>query len=608
MNPEEDDDRTVIRPRSARTGASLPSADAGAPPPLNTGEPPTQLGPRPTSLPTMAATAMQTPPASSPTTGGSSPTAAVAHHAIALPAGTRLAEFEVTSTIGEGGFGIVYLAWDHSLDRKVALKEYMPSSIAYRAGQTEIRARSERHQETFDAGMKSFINEAKLLAQFDHPSLLKVYRFWEANGTAYMVMPFLEGVTVRDTVRAMPTPPDEAWILGLLRPVCDALAMLHAVQVYHRDIAPDNILLLAETGRPLLLDFGAARRVIGDMTQALTAILKPGYAPVEQYADMPGLKQGPWTDVYALAAVAHWMILGKTPTPSVGRLFDDAYVPLAKSAAGRYSDPFLQAIDRALAVMPDKRTHSVEAFREDLLGSTGVADLAALPPLAPGTGHAAMAGQVATANADGTRPLPPAPPRHATAGGTASAPKPASTSSRKWLPFAIGGIVAAAVLVAAVLLWPKTSTTSTSAPTIASQAPVAVPPASAATVTETPTAVPVPEPVVTTPDAAAIVTPTPTVLPQTPAPVVIASPPAHEARPVAVKPVRPKAEPSAEPRTAEPRPTATRRAEPREVAPRATEAAAPSNNRDECAKLFQRLSIGDSDQGLIDRIRTLRCR
>jgi serine/threonine protein kinase len=103
------------------------------------------------------------------------------NHALTLAAGTRLGEFEVTKTIGEGGFGIVYLAWDHSLDRKVALKEYMPTSLAYRAGATDIKPRSERHQETFEAGLKSFINEAKMLAQFEHPSLLKVYRFWEAT-------------------------------------------------------------------------------------------------------------------------------------------------------------------------------------------------------------------------------------------------------------------------------------------------------------------------------------------------------------------------------------------------------------------------------------------
>ncbi len=142
---------------------------------------------------------------------------------------------------------------------------------------------------------------------------------------------------------------------------------------------------MADTGRPLLLDFGAARRVIGDMTQALTAILKPGYAPVEQYADMPGLKQGPWTDVYALAAVVHWMIMRKTPPPSVGRLFDDPYVPLAQSAAGRYSDAFLRAIDHALAVMPEKRTASIEAMRVELFGGALPAGAPIAAPPAAGT-------------------------------------------------------------------------------------------------------------------------------------------------------------------------------------------------------------------------------
>jgi serine/threonine protein kinase len=267
---------------------------------------------------------------------------------LALPIGTRLGEFELTKRIGEGGFGIVYQAWDHTLERRVALKEYLPSSIATRVGATRISARSDRHRETFDAGLKSFINEAKLLARFDHPSLVKVFRFWEANGTAYMVMPFYEGVTMRDTVRAMAQPPDEAWLLDLLGALTEALAVIHAEQCYHRDIAPDNVMLLAGSGRPLLLDFGAARRVIGDMTQALTVILKPGYAPVEQYAEVPGMKQGPWTDVYALAAVVYWSVTGKTPPPSVGRMLSDSWVPLAEAAAGHYSAPFLETIDRAL--------------------------------------------------------------------------------------------------------------------------------------------------------------------------------------------------------------------------------------------------------------------
>ena len=284
-----------------------------------------------------------------------------------LPFGTRLAEFEITGFVGEGGFSVVYLAWDHSLERRVALKEYMPSSLAARNSTTHtVAARSERHRETFDAGLKSFVNEGKLLAQFDHPSLVKVYRFWEQQGTAYMVMPFYEGVTLKDHVRALATPPDEAWLRQLLDALTAALLVLHRVQCFHRDIAPDNILLLAGSGKPLLLDFGAARRVIGDKTQALTVILKPGYAPIEQYAEDPGMRQGPWTDVYALAAVVYWAITGKTPPPSVGRVLNDTYVPLVQCAAGRYGEGFLAAIDRALRVRPEQRTASIERLREAL--------------------------------------------------------------------------------------------------------------------------------------------------------------------------------------------------------------------------------------------------
>ncbi|MBL8302414.1 MAG: serine/threonine protein kinase, partial [Ideonella sp.] len=284
----------------------------------------------------------------------------------ALPVGTYLGEFELTDVIGEGGFGIVYLAKDHSLQRRIALKEYMPSSLAERTSGMQVSSLSEEDEETFRKGLDSFINEARLLAQFDHPSLVKVHRFWEANGTAYMVMPFYEGPTLKDVLRNMPGPPDEAWLRGLLEPLTEVLAVIHGQQCYHRDIAPDNILLLAGSGRPLLLDFGAARRVIGDANQALTVILKPGYAPVEQYAEVPGMKQGPWTDVYALAAVVYFAITGKKPPPAVGRLLNDQYVPLVQQAAGRYTEAFLSAIDRALVVKPSERTQNIDAFRAAL--------------------------------------------------------------------------------------------------------------------------------------------------------------------------------------------------------------------------------------------------
>lgn len=314
-----------------------------------------------------------------------------------LPPGTRVAEFEITRLIGQGGFGVVYEAWDHTLERVVALKEYLPGALATRAANGSIVPLSERQRETFDLGMRSFINEARLLAQFDHPSLVKVYRFWEERGTTYMVMPHYQGRTLRQALAGIaPAPVEEAWLRGIVDGVTQALAVMHAAQCYHRDIAPDNILLLDGSDRPVVLDFGAARRVITDKTQAITVILKPGYAPVEQYAEMPDMKQGAWTDVYALAAVMHVAVTGRVPPPSVGRLLSDSYQPLSQDAGlgARYSGALLATIDAGLAVRPEARPQSMQALRA-LLGldaATADADGATVialpsPARGPGTDH-----------------------------------------------------------------------------------------------------------------------------------------------------------------------------------------------------------------------------
>lgn len=283
----------------------------------------------------------------------------------ALSLGTRLGEFEIVGLVGEGGFGIVYLAYDHSLDRKVALKEYMPSALVQRDGGVTVMVKSQRHAETFGIGLRSFVNEARLLAQFDHPSLVKVYRFWEANGTAYMVMPFYEGQTLKEALRDRDAPPDEAWLRSLLTQLLEALEVIHIRQCYHRDIAPDNILMLSGN-IPVLLDFGAARRVVSDMTQALTVILKPGYAPIEQYAETPNVKQGAWTDLYALASVVYYAVTGRPPQPAVARVISDPVVPLFEAAAGRYSESFLSAIDAAMSVKPEDRPQNIAEFRDAL--------------------------------------------------------------------------------------------------------------------------------------------------------------------------------------------------------------------------------------------------
>jgi serine/threonine protein kinase len=300
------------------------------------------------------------------TAGAQAADAAQGTLGLAAPPGTVVGEFELIRVIGEGGFGIVYEARDRVLLRHVALKEYMPASLVYRQGPSQVQVRSPQSQEAFDQGMRSFINEARLLVRFDHPSLVKAHRFWEANGTAYMVMPLYRGPTLKQTLKTLKHPPSEDWLMALLDPLTEALLVLHAEGCFHRDIAPDNILLLAGDERPVLIDFGAARQVIGDLTQTLTAILKPGYAPVEQYADSPEMVQGPWTDVYALAATMHYAITGATPPSAVGRLMQDTFVPLSSRPGLGYSRQFLSALDRALGVKPRERTASMTELRADL--------------------------------------------------------------------------------------------------------------------------------------------------------------------------------------------------------------------------------------------------
>ncbi|MFG6415969.1 serine/threonine protein kinase [Roseateles sp. DC23W] len=295
----------------------------------------------------------------------------------ALPAGTRFGELEILGTLGVGGFGIVYLARDHSLEREIAIKEYMPSQFAQRDGQSQVSVRSVSMAETFELGRRSFVNEAKLLARFDHPSLLKVYRFWEANGTAYMAMPRLVGQSLREARKARPTPPPEDWLRRIFDAVLGGLETLHAQNVWHRDVAPDNIFLPADGSPPILLDFGAARQAIGDRTQVFTAILKPSYAPIEQYAEAAGLKQGPWTDFYALAAAMHDLLTGRPPPPCTARAMADELMPL--SVPG-YSPSFLAGLDWALRVSPQQRPQSVAAWRAVVEGRAVAPPRPAPPP------------------------------------------------------------------------------------------------------------------------------------------------------------------------------------------------------------------------------------
>ena len=293
-------------------------------------------------------------------------------HIDALPAGTMLGEFELQGLLGFGGFGMVYRGYDHSLQRAVAIKEYMPSALVARTANQELSARSAADFQTFQSGLKSFIAEARLLARFDHPSLVKVYRFWEANNTAYMAMPLYQGITLKQARLQMSGPPPEDWLRVVLWSVLEALKVLHSSDALHRDVSPDNI-FLQDTGPPVLLDLGAARLAVMEGNKKHTAVLKVNYAPIEQYADVSDLREGPWTDIYALAAVVHGCVCNEAPLPATFRVVRDRLPTMAKIAkttnthfGQSYSSAFVKAIDRALAVQPGDRPQSVEVFAKEL--------------------------------------------------------------------------------------------------------------------------------------------------------------------------------------------------------------------------------------------------
>ncbi|VTU32053.1 Serine/threonine-protein kinase C [Variovorax sp. SRS16] len=397
-----------------------------------------------------------------------------------LPVGSRLAEFEVTRIVGQGGFGVVYEAWDPTLERVVAIKEYLPTSLSTRQLDGTVMPLSERHRETFELGMRSFINEARLLAQFDHPSLLKVYRFWQERGTTYMVMPFYRGDTLRQALAGMPGGVDEGWLLRIMDGVTQALSVMHAAHCYHRDIAPDNIILLEGSGRPVVLDFGAARRVITDKTQAITVILKPGYAPIEQYAEMPDMSQGAWTDVYALAAVMHVAVCGRAPPPSVARLLSDSYVPLAGNELlrQRYGAGLLAAIDAGLGVRPESRPQSMAELRE-ALGLDGGATVIR-PPAVPAAYR-----------------VPPPAPAAPVASGAGAASPPAAAPSRKGAVVAAAGLVA--VLAAAGGWWFLQGRSADTQPAVAAAPPAPVEVAQAPAPAPVPPPPPAPPPTPRTP-------------------------------------------------------------------------------------------------------------
>ncbi|MGE0559379.1 MAG: protein kinase [Burkholderiales bacterium] len=279
----------------------------------------------------------------------------------ALELDSTLQEYRLTAVLGAGGFGMTYLAWDSNLEKKVAIKEYLPGDLALRALDGSVVPVSTDHQHDYSWGLERFIQEARTLARFSHPHIVRVSRYFEANGTGYMVMDYEDGEPLNQLLKRMPRP-DEAELRRIVLPLLDGLAAVHAEKFLHRDIKPGNIFMRAN-GTPVLLDFGAARAA-GGATRSLTAVLTPGFAPLEQYATDG--KQGPWTDIYAMGGVLYRAVTDKNPPDAVSRLQGDTLKEGLAAAAGRYGAPLLRAIEWAMAIKPEMRPQSVAEWKAAL--------------------------------------------------------------------------------------------------------------------------------------------------------------------------------------------------------------------------------------------------
>jgi len=371
-------------------------------------------------------------------------------------------QFLVGRVLGRpGGFGITYLGWDLGLHRRVAIKEYFPRDIAGRETDcTTVTPDSTDDAPNFQHGLEQFQTEARTLARLDHPNIVRIHQVLAAHGTAYLVMEYYPGLTLAEHLDRQPgSRLPEAQALALMQQILDGLRAVHAEGLLHRDIKPQNIYLAATRGgnaRPVLIDFGAARQVAGERSRSLSVLLTPGYAPLEQYSRRG--KQGPWTDVYAVAAVLYRMLTGLTPPDAHDRNEGE---PLPPAARFGISAPVSAALDRALAMAAGERTQSVVALQQALAGTVG---------------------KVAVEK--GPTPPPPAPPRPGGETGRPPPPPPANGPGPGPWPWVVGGVLGLAGIAAVAYVATRDPrpvapmpAPVVAAPSPAPSAPAAIPPA-----------------------------------------------------------------------------------------------------------------------------------
>jgi hypothetical protein len=288
------------------------------------------------------------------------------------PGSTLVGDYEIIRTLGSGGFGNTYLAIDRNLNREVAIKEFFPRDIAYREDQTTVSIKSPKFKGNFKWGLDRFVQEAKLLAKFRHPNIVRVFRTFEANQTSYIVLDFVRGPNVEAWLRRLGRRPTQQELDELVAPLTDALMLCHEAEVLHRDIKPANICIREETGDPVLLDFGASKYSMSEMTGTTAAIVSRGYSPYEAYA-ADSKQQGAWTDIYAFGATIYRALTNAPPPEATERRLNDTIVPLRSQRLPGLRPEFLAAVDWALNVQPRERPQSIAEWQPRLLAGSELA-------------------------------------------------------------------------------------------------------------------------------------------------------------------------------------------------------------------------------------------
>ena len=287
---------------------------------------------------------------------------------VPLPIGYVLDNtYVIKELIGRGGFALVYVAHDRNFDMDVAIKEYGPNELAIRNDDFSVSERQGAVAGGFDWGKARFIGEAKALARLRHEHIVRVLRVFEFNNTVYMVLEKISGKTVPDLLKAGDLSVNQDFLDRFLLALLDALDTVHAMKTIHRDVKPQNIMIVEN--RPVLMDFGGSTTLSTTPRKENFAALTPGYAPAEQYL-ATGVDLGPWTDIYGMAATLYEMVTGQKPIPSIERIIEDKNIPIARLAKPGYRPEFLSAIDWGLAPLPKDRPQSIAEWRARLFANT----------------------------------------------------------------------------------------------------------------------------------------------------------------------------------------------------------------------------------------------